>query len=53
MKAFIIMLLWILVIGWAAIAFCSCSLELGADGSKSFAIDGESAARAILIFAEK
>ena len=53
MKAAIITLLWLAVIGWAVIAFSSCSFQMGADGSKSFAIDGEMAAKAILIFAEK
>ena len=53
MKAAIITLLWLAVIGWAVIAFSSCSFQMGADGSKSFAIDGEMAARAILIFADK
>jgi len=53
MKAALVTFLWIAIIGWLVIAFCSCSLELSADGSKSFAIDGEAAAKAILIFAEK
>ncbi len=53
MKSAIITLLWIGLIGWLILAFCSCSFQMGADGSKSFAIDGEMAAKAILIFAEK
>ena len=33
--------------------FSSCSLDVRADGSKSFKIDGEQAARAILVLSEK
>lgn len=37
----------------ATLALASCSFNVGSDGSKSFALDGESAARAILLFADK
>jgi hypothetical protein len=50
---YVVTLVWLAVVGWLILSFCSCSLDIRADGSKSFAIDGEMAAKAILIFAEK
>lgn len=36
-------LLWIFVIGWALLAFTSCTLTISPDGAKSFSIDTKAA----------
>jgi hypothetical protein len=41
------------VITFAVIFATSCTLRIDSDGAKSFSLDGEQAARAILIYSEK
>ncbi|MFM2242971.1 MAG: hypothetical protein RLZ97_1826 [Verrucomicrobiota bacterium] len=41
------------LITFAFISATSCSLRIGADGSKSFSLDAPAAARALLILSEK
>lgn len=36
-------LLWLFVIGWALLAFTSCTLTISPDGAKSFSIDAKAA----------
>lgn len=50
----IILTLWRLVVLALAVLYAvSCKMVISADGSKSFSIDGEQAARAIEILGQK
>lgn len=53
MKNLILALWRFIVIALAVLYAVSCSMTVSADGSKSFSIDGEQAARAIEIFSQK
>lgn len=43
----------LVIIALAVLYAVSCSFQVSADGAKSFAIDGEQAAKAIRILSEK
>lgn len=53
MKGFLTLCFW-LAVWWVIIRyFTSCSLTVAADGSRTWALDGAQAARAIVILSEK